>query len=224
MARKATLTLAASNQAKVEDATAQGVALALVDVFVRGNNSVDDASKALEQAKLGLLGAVVQVLTGVPAITREYFDAHYKEPINKALEASGKYSTKMSQGAAASSLKTCMVGLTNGVEPKAEETFRTYVQRARDVLSKKGLWEKAHSSANAKGKGKKQTASASKPVDTSTGEKGKNPRQAAAFLLAGDDNKRRAVAIMFVLGDDKRAKAFDDWAAELQAEEAFGED
>lgn len=148
--------VAATKGAAVKDNV---VASRFVNAYLEGSKAVEDAKAGLAGAKTSALDIVRKALVGCEAISEALWDRTWKEPVAKALAASGRYHEKSIPPKVAA-LKVVVMGLTNGVAVADGDTIKSYEDKARQQLAKRGLYEAKKQGAKRQDAGAKEAKAA----------------------------------------------------------------
>lgn len=139
-----------------------------------------------------LLPNLVKMLEGVAPVSEPAWKADWETPARAAYVAAGR-GTEKSAITATSAEKVAVIGITNGIKTVADETLKTYVDRARRILKDRKIIEgtnKASTPRHATDKAAKSGAPMSE-------------LNMFAQIAKGDENMVDALA--WAAGDGKRA-------------------
>lgn len=165
----------------------------ITQAFVAGRDGIKEAEARLVSAKQSHIERIKQACEGVKAVNEEDWDRHWKPVVGDELAKAGY--KKESVNVTSSNIKVAVIAITNGINPKPDDTFTSFVKWAREECKAREYI--VTNGAGRKGGGGGETQVTRKP----------SPKEEALHQLAkcGDETTeeglRKRVAILRYLID-----------------------
>ena len=98
--------------------------------FIAGQGEIKAAEQMLATAKSSLGTRIVQACFGVAPVSEDDWAQRWKPVVEHELKKAGYKQSSI--GAVASNIKVAVIAITNGITPKEDDTFTSFVKWARD--------------------------------------------------------------------------------------------